>query len=77
MALAALCARLQRTSVKDVYRQVDHTHHHQLRQVLLDLRFQAFIVDHGARQGSDVEARTVLTVLQERGMHKHMPTKPR
>lgn len=35
--------------------------------VLRDLKFKAFIVDHGVRDGSESEAKSVSSVLEQRG----------
>jgi len=58
MALAALCSRAQKSS--------DERHSHLLKP-FRTLEFQAFVVDHGVRPGSDVEAASVSKVLEERG----------
>ena len=54
MALAALCARYQAQGSKPT---VDFP----------DIKFQAFVVDHGVRDGSDREADSVSRKLGLRG----------
>ncbi|KAH8684670.1 PP-loop family-domain-containing protein [Tricladium varicosporioides] len=61
MALAVLCSKLKEETKTDAM----------LRQRILGnsfskLDFKAFVVDHGVRQGSDVEASAVAKVLIER-----------
>jgi tRNA(Ile)-lysidine synthase len=65
MALAALCSQLQ---------DLSHSHHQSAtkgqpleRGSLRHLTFQAFIVDHGLRSGSDTEAEAVSNILKGRG----------
>ena len=55
MALAALCSRVQ------------HSSRH-IIPVEGQLKFQAFVVDHGVRKGSDFEAQAVAKVLEDRGI---------
>jgi tRNA(Ile)-lysidine synthase len=57
MALAALCSRAQKSS--------DESY---LLKPFRTLEFQAFVVDHGVRSGSDVEAASVSKVLEKRGI---------
>lgn len=63
MALAALCSQLQRPPIPV------NDFHEPRSQVgrLPDLNFQAFVVDHDVRSGSDVEAQNVASVLEGRG----------
>ncbi|KAH6679552.1 mitochondrial tRNA-lysidine synthetase [Halenospora varia] len=61
MALAVLCSKVKEKAKTDAT----------LRQSILGNRFsridfQAFVVDHGVRQGSDIEASSVAKVLVER-----------
>jgi hypothetical protein len=55
MALASLCSRLTQHATSGPAAWP------------LDLKFRAFIVDHGVRKGSGVEAIAVLTLLQSLG----------
>jgi tRNA(Ile)-lysidine synthase len=64
MALAALCSRLQSLVHSDHF-QV-HRQDHNL-SLLKPLNFRAFIVDHGLRAGSQLEAENVSRILEERG----------
>ncbi|TAQ85554.1 hypothetical protein B7494_g6105 [Chlorociboria aeruginascens] len=68
MALAALCSQIN---------QFPEHHHastnHQVAsrprdKIYQKLKFRAFVVDHGARNGSDMEATAVSEVLEERGI---------
>jgi tRNA(Ile)-lysidine synthase len=56
MALAALCSGLLRDNSRTI------------AAVVPNLGFQAFVVDHGVRRGSDTEAYSVSKVLESRGM---------
>lgn len=55
MALAVLCSNLKSAPPESV------------SQVVRDIHFQAFIVDHGARPGSIEEALRVSVVLKSIG----------
>jgi tRNA(Ile)-lysidine synthase len=59
MALAALCSQLQDLSQFSV--------HPPKQSFLRPLQFRAFIVDHGLRAGSALEAEAVSRVLEGRG----------
>jgi tRNA(Ile)-lysidine synthase TilS/MesJ len=59
MALAALCSQLQDLSQSSV--------HSPKQSSLRPLQFRAFIVDHGLRAGSALEAEAVSRVLEGRG----------
>jgi tRNA(Ile)-lysidine synthase len=68
MALAALCSQIQqtpypnlRTLLREDYRQ--ETSGSPLSR---NIRFHAFVVDHGVREGSDIEAQVVSQVLEGR-----------
>ena len=65
MALAALCSQLQDHSHS--YNQPRTSEHPRERGLSSQLNFQAFIVDHGLRNGSDVEAEAVAQILKDRG----------
>ena len=54
MALAALCS--------------NHYKSHLEGFAAPTIRFQAFVVDHGVREGSDDEATAVSKVLEARGL---------
>lgn len=59
MALAALCSHLQDLSQSSMYTPKQSS--------LRPLQFRAFIVDHGLRAGSALEAEAVSRVLEGRG----------
>jgi PP-loop family len=66
IALATLCSRLQRpASLKSSY-EAESSDSSVLKS-LQNLKFQAFVVDHGLRLGSDTEAQSVSKVLENRG----------
>jgi tRNA(Ile)-lysidine synthase len=66
IALATLCSRLQRpASLKSSY-EAEASDSSVLKS-LQNLKFQAFVVDHGLRLGSDTEAQSVSKVLENRG----------
>jgi tRNA(Ile)-lysidine synthase len=66
IALATLCSRLQRpASLKSSY-EAEASDSSVLKS-LQNLIFQAFVVDHGLRLGSDTEAQSVSKVLENRG----------
>jgi hypothetical protein len=56
MALATLCSGLL------------HNRGSEIASPLPNLAFKAFVVDHGVRNGSDVEAENVSKVLESRGL---------
>lgn len=56
MALAVLCSKIQ-----------DHPSNTASAPVTHRLKFQAFVVDHGVREGSDHEAEAVSKVLEKKG----------
>lgn len=60
MALALLCSKLQGVRKTNRRKQVAYSWR--------GLKFQAFVVDHDVRAGSDIEARAVAAILRERGM---------
>ncbi|EKD12271.1 uncharacterized protein L3040_000259 [Drepanopeziza brunnea f. sp. 'multigermtubi'] len=62
MALAFLCSRLKelKTAAAD---QPDPKH-----DILSSVKFQAFVVDHGVRRGSDLEAQAVSKLLERQGI---------
>jgi tRNA(Ile)-lysidine synthase len=65
MALAALCSRLQDRSHWSLHPVTEG----QCPEVssLSALKFRAFIVDHGLRAGSGLEAEAVSKILEGRG----------
>jgi hypothetical protein len=65
MALAALCSRLQRQAPLSSYDAKDSEF--SVLNSVQNLEFQGFVVDHGLRLGSDVEAQSVAKVLENRG----------
>ena len=67
MALAALCAEIQQIPVEEMVSGLHPGLAKSTAAVLRDLEFQAFVVDHGAREGSGAEAKAVSNVLEERG----------
>lgn len=67
MALAALCSEIQQAP-KSIVSEIHHCHSQTAAAVLPGIGFQAFVVDHGVREDSDVEARAVSSVLERRGM---------
>jgi tRNA(Ile)-lysidine synthase len=64
MALAALCSQVQHNAWHIIPKEQDDT----LRRVFGQLKFQAFVVDHGVRKDSDFEACAVSKVLEDRGI---------
>ena len=56
MALAALCSRLLKNSGSEIASDIRN------------LAFKAFVVDHGVRKGSDLEAENVSQLLKSRGL---------
>jgi tRNA(Ile)-lysidine synthase len=68
MALAALCSEIQQTPIENMVAGLHSSLDKSTAAVLRDLRFQAFVVDHGVREGSEAEAKSVATVLEERGV---------
>lgn len=67
MALAVLCAGIQHTPLKTLLSGIHPSHAQTAAALLPGITFQAFVVDHGARKGSDIEARAVSSVLEQRG----------
>lgn len=67
MALAALCSRMQQAPMRDILYGVRPDNVQIAAEVLPELKFQAFVVDHGVREDSDAEARAVSGVLEQRG----------
>lgn len=67
MALAALCSEIQQTPVEEIVSGLHPTLAKFTAAVVRDLEFQAFVVDHGVREGSDAEAKAVSNVLEQRG----------
>ena len=65
MALAVLCSRIQ-NATGDSHTPSVNAQFYGLGSVR-NLKFRAFVVDHGVRIGSDVEAEAVSQVLQGRG----------
>lgn len=57
MALAALCSRLQSASQSQEGEAPPLT------------EFQAFVVDHGVREGSNDEANSVARIMGEKGIY--------
>ena len=66
MALAALCSQIQKTPYQTLLSELQSDHAPNAAAVLRNMRFQAFVVDHGAREGSNSEARAVSKMLEER-----------
>lgn len=67
MALAALCSRLQDLSHQRLH---SGTNKPPLELSSLDaLKFRAFVVDHGSRPGSHLEAEAVSKLLERRGSY--------
>jgi hypothetical protein len=62
MALAFLCSRYQTQSRDMRAREASHDH-----KAIPSYIFRAFVVDHAARAGSDIEAINVARVLVEQG----------
>jgi tRNA(Ile)-lysidine synthase TilS/MesJ len=62
MALAALCSQLQQLSLSTRKRRQWPD-----LSSLQPLKFRAFIVDHGLRAGSGLEAEAVSKILEARG----------
>ena len=60
MALAALCSHLHQSPLQPPF--------FGLPPEIKSISFRAFVVDHGARQGSDLEANAVSKVLEQRGI---------
>ena len=67
MALAALFDKMQQQSHASLLSELPPNLAEVAELVLRDLRFKAFIVDHGVREGSGAEAKQVSSVLEERG----------
>jgi tRNA(Ile)-lysidine synthase len=67
MALAALCSGIQQAPRQSILSGMQPSLAKVAATVLPDLRFQAFVVDHGVRKGSDIEARAVSSVLEQLG----------
>jgi tRNA(Ile)-lysidine synthase len=76
MALAALCSGIQHAP-KSIVSEIHHSHSQTAAAVLPGIGFQAFVVDHGVREGSDIEARAVSSVLEQRGMKPFMSSNER
>lgn len=68
MALAALCSQVQQTPYSNLRTllQSDFDKDASHSPLSRDIKFQAFVVDHGVRKGSDLEAQAVSKVLEER-----------
>lgn len=60
MALAALCAQMQSGAFNSI--QSDYLEEKER------FKFRAFVVDHGVRSGSAIEAQAVAQVLEKRGI---------
>jgi hypothetical protein len=68
IALATLCSRLQRPApLKSSYEAEAEASDSSVLKSLQNFKFQAFVVDHGLRLGSDTEAQSVSKVLEDRG----------
>ena len=66
MALASLCSQMQRIS-SAVFRSIllaDHNQSADSTPFSRQIKFQAFVVDHGARKSSNLEAQAVLERLE-------------
>jgi len=63
MALAALCSRIQHGTSQGFASHIGQAPLSNLN----NLKFRAFVVDHGVRQGSNVEAEAVSNILESRG----------
>ena len=73
MALAALCSRVQSTTLPTSIegQAPGHTCPPDSSESTHKLSFRAFVVDHGVRAGSNVEASSVAKVLEARGKFNH------
>ena len=60
MALAALFSRLKQAPISEM--QLGN-----ITTVLQKINFHALVVDHGVREGSDIEASQVSNVLSQHG----------
>ena len=67
MALAALFTGIQQASGDSLFSKMRPGLAQVAGTVLPDLRFKAFVVDHGVREGSAIEAKAVSRVLEQRG----------
>jgi tRNA(Ile)-lysidine synthase len=68
MALASLCSQMQRLpslAVRPLLRR-EFKKNPAGSPLSREIKFQAFVVDHGARKGSDLEAQAVLKILEAR-----------
>ena len=73
MALASLCSQLQKISYDGLRSlpQADYKKDTAGTPLSQSIKFQAFVVDHGVREGSDSEAQAVSKILEGR----EIPTK--
>jgi hypothetical protein len=67
MALATLCSGIKQAPFKTIVSEIHPSHIATAAAILPDISFQAFVVDHGVREGSSIEARAVSSVLEQRG----------
>jgi hypothetical protein len=67
MALATLCSGIKQAPFKTIVSEIHPNHVATATAVLPGLSFQAFIVDHGVREGSSIEAIAVSRVLEQYG----------
>lgn len=70
MALAALCSQIQQTSYLALRTllQSDYGQNAGDTPLSRNIKFQAFVVDHGVRKSSNLEAQAVSKVLEARGI---------
>ena len=66
MALAALCSQLP-------YWEPYVADQNSVRAALANIHLRAFIVNHGVRDGSDIEAEVVSKELEQRGLSPSHP----
>jgi hypothetical protein len=67
MALAVLCSRTLHRPLRSLSHAQDRNIY-RLDTTTPNLEFHAFVVDHGVRPGSNVEAKAVSRLLRQRGM---------
>jgi tRNA(Ile)-lysidine synthase TilS/MesJ len=70
MALAALCSQVQQIPYGNLRSLLlaDYSQNPYGTPLSRNVKFQAFVVDHGVRDGSNLEAQDVLKVLKERNI---------
>jgi tRNA(Ile)-lysidine synthase len=73
MALAALFTDLKQSLHENPISKLQPHLPTEAAAVLRDLKFKAFIVDHGVRAESASEAKSVSSVLEQRGNEYSFP----